>query len=655
MGLRFTLNGDEIAPPKNWKELEVELNFDNNTDRLTTNDFEFLGSTATFINEWIENGCKGGVGMLEPPVFNVDEVCESGTFNILESVLDLRKAEFACDWTKTPIQELGNIDFLTEAADTFSLLLLIEELNPNEIGFIHPNELSEVYYVTLDVPDVSALLGLTLTTFGLVQETITTITAGIDAVIAFIGNYPLYLEGLGQIILNAIQTAILGIQTKILIDQVTEALLPFPRKHKALKAKVGFEKGCAYLGYKFSSTILDSPEYKNLCVIPKKTTQGVDVNVPKLANKQEATSQETFGDWIRDLSQVFNAKITVIGDTVHWERRDHFKSQGSYQVPNVLKEFSGTNADETDFNFVVGFKTDSADLQTFQQYDNSIYSHTVIPVVTSLAQTGTSVTPYSNAIIKNRLLMSGTSDKKFAFGVVGRRNDCANSLELGLEVLNTFVGGITELYTQLFNKWDIIGGLIAGPIGATIASYMYDMLNENNQPQPSFAELKCRKGFMLLATDYIGVKRLCILDEGEVANAETGENLIDFNNQVHLSAKYIWDNFHYIDSPAPLFGTVGNQWITYKGIEVPFTCEDFAEIKQQGHNYINYGGVDIPTKIDSLKFNPFNCTAVMDIRIQKKWTCNLDYKNIQQEPALIRDGYARGLSGILDAVIGADF
>ena len=650
MGLKFTLNGDEIAPPKNWKELEVELNFDNNTDRLTTNDFEFLGSTATFINEWIESGCNGGVGMLEPPVFSVDEVCESGTFNILESVLDLRKAEFACDWTKTPIQELGNIDFLTEAADTFSLLLLIEELNPNEIGYIHPNELSEVYYNTLDVPDVPALMGLTLTTFGLVQETITTVTAGIDAINAFIGNYPAVGEGIGQMVVNSIQLTILTIQTRILIDQITEALVPFPRKHKALKAKVGFEKGCAYLGYKFSSTILDSPEYKNLCVIPKKTTQGVDIDVSKTVNTQEATSQETFGDWIRDLSEVFNAKITIIGDTVHWERRDHFKSQGSYQVPNVLKEFSGTNADETDFNFVVGFKTDSADLQTFQQYDNSIYSHTVIPVVTSLAQTGTAITPYNNATIKNRLLMSGTSDKQFAFGVVGRRESCLSPLENTLLFLTDFVDNIKTFYVDNFNAWQIVGGVVFGPLGATVAAFITSLGND----EPSFSEINCRKGYMLLATDYIGVKRLCILDEGEVDNAETGENLIAFNNQVHLSAKYIWDNFHYIDSPAPLFGTVGNQWITYKGIEVPFTCEDFAEIKQQGHNYINYGGVDIPAKIDSLKFNPFNCTAILDIRIQKKWTCNLDYKNIQQEPALIRDRYSEFLSSTLAAGLGAN-
>ena len=67
MSLRFTLDGSEIAPPQNWKELEVELNFDNNTNRLTTSDFEFLGSTAELINQWVEDGCNGEVGLLEPP------------------------------------------------------------------------------------------------------------------------------------------------------------------------------------------------------------------------------------------------------------------------------------------------------------------------------------------------------------------------------------------------------------------------------------------------------------------------------------------------------------------------------------------------------------------------------------------------------------
>ena len=624
MSLKFTLDGSEIAPPQNWKELEVELNFDNNTNRLSTSDFEFLGQTATFINEWIEGGCSGEVGLLEPPVFKIEEVCEAGTFNLLESVLDLRKAEFACDWTKTPIQELGNIDFLTEAADTFSLLLLIEELNPSEIGYIAPTELSEVYYVTLDVPDVAQLMNLSLATFSLVQQTITTITAGTDAVNAFIGNYPAILEGIGQMIVNSIQTTILVIQTKLLIDQLVEAIVPYPRKHKALKAKVGFEKGCEYLGYKFSSTILDSDEYKNLCVIPKKRTQGVDIDVPIQINNQEATGQETFGDWIRDLSEVFNAKITIIGDTVHWERWDYFKEQSTYQVKDVLKEFNGTNADELDYNFILSYQTDSADLQTFQQFDEAIYSHTVIPLVTNVNGT-TSTLP--NATTKNRILMSNTDDRQLKYSMVGRRDNCSNALERILLFLSSFVnntgGGVAQGILDYFNGAEGIGDVIALVFSPDV-----------NEVEPSFWETNCRAGYMQLATDYIGVKRLCIL-----AN---NENLISEDNSLNLSAKYLFNNFHYINSPVPLLDNAeGNQWITYKAIETAFTCEDFAQIKQQGHNYvkINHKGDILNAKIDSLKFNPFNCTATMDIRIHKRWTCNLDYKDTEQEPALIRDRY----------------
>jgi hypothetical protein len=628
MSLRFTLDGNEIPPPKNWKELEVELNFDNNTNRLSTSDFEFLGQTATFINEWIEGGCNGEVGLLEPPVFQVEEVCEDGTFNLLESVLDLRKAEFACDWTKTPIQELGNIDFMTEAADTFSLLLLIEELSSNEIGYISPSELTDVYYSTLDVPDTAQLMSLSLTAFGLVQETITTITAGTDAVNAFVGNYPVILEGVGQMIMNAIQVNILVIQTKLLIDQITEALVPYPRKHKALKAKVGFEKGCAYLGYKFSSTILDSDEYKNLCIIPKKTTQGVDINQ---SSNQEATGQETFGDWIRDLSEVFNAKITIIGDTVHWERWDYFKEQSTYQIKDVLKEFNGTNADELDYNFILSYQTDSADLQTFQQFDEAIYSHTVVPLVTNVNGT-TSALP--NATTKNRILMSNTDDRQFKYGIVGRRQTCNSPLELVLILLDEFVNNAGATVAQsLLDYFDDI------PAADAVFDFAFS---------PQVAELGnsllndfCRTGYMQLATDYIGVKRLCILDSNssDLEFPQT-DSLIAEDNSLNLSAKYLFNNFHYINSPVPLLDNAeGNQWITYKQIETPFTCADFAEIKEQGHNYvkINFKGDILDAKIDSLKFNPFNCTAIMDIRIQKKWTCNLDYKDTPPKPALIRD------------------
>ena len=645
MSLRFTLDGDEIAPPKNWKELEVELNFDNNTNRLTTNDFEFLGSTAAFINDWIDGGCTGDVGLLEPPVFNVDEICEGGTFNLLESVLDLRKAEFACDWTKTPIQELGNIDFLTEAADTFSLLLLIEDLNPSEIGYIHPDELTDVYYMALDVPDVPQLMNLSLAIFSLVQETIQTIEAGVDAIVAFVASG--YVEGLGQMIVNSIQTTLLAIQSRILLDQLVEALIPMPRKHKALKARVGFEKGCEYLGYKFSSTILDSEEFRELCIIPKKTTQGVDIDQQ---STQEATGQETFGDWIRDLNDVFNAKITIIGDTVHWERWDYFKEQSTYEIKDVYKEFNGTNADELNYNFVLSYQTDSADLQTFQQYENTIHSHTVIPLVTNV---NGGIASIVSANTKQRVTMSGTDDRQFNFGVVGRRDSCGNAIENLLFFMNDFIENIPFLVRQT-----LVNGINNIPSTFPVFQEAYDLIF-SFIPLPDEQDIRqllfpCRKGYMELATDYIGVKRLCLLDpDSSSLEYPLTDRLIDSSNRFFLGAEYLWNNFHYINSPVPLFdNTEGNQWTTYKQIETSFTCEDFAEIKEQGHNYVTFEGK--PAKLDSLKFNPFNCTALIDLSIQEKWTCNLDYKAGVQQPTLVRDRYEDFFDNFVDAGLFAN-
>lgn len=633
MSLRFTLDGEVIAPPQNWKELEIEMNFDNNGARLTATDFEFLGSTAKFINDWIEDGCNGGVGLLEPPVFKVEEVCEDGIFNVLESILKLDEAEFACDWTKTPIQELGNLDFMENVADSFSFAYLTEALDFGDAGYISPTDFSEIYYNTLDVPDVPLLINLSLALYSLIFDFIQTLNQAQEAVQAFIGNYPAIFEGIGDFIVNGIQITLLHFQSRVLIDQITKAAVPFPRKHKGLKVKTAFEKGCEYLGYNFSSTILDSEEFGRLCIIPKKTTQGVNVDE---ASMQEGYPEQTFGDFIREMNEVFNAKVTIIGNTFHWERWDYFKEQSTYQAPDVKKEFNGTNANELNYNFLLEFQTDAADLQTFQQFDNAIYSHTVVPIVT---QVGNATTNLQNASNKKRLLTKGIDNKQFAYGLVGRRNDCSSFFEKLLLFLNDFIEQTPYLLNDIMR--DFLPTLTVLGVDYDLADYL--LIPDNGDIRnPNFA---CREGFMLIQTDYLSQKRLCILD------AEN-ENLIDLRNRFYLTSEYLWDNFHYINSPAP-FGdnTEGNQWITYKGVEVPFTCKDFEEIKEQGHNYIRFNdkGVIRDAKLDTLRFNPYNCTATMDIRIQKKWTCNLTSKQHIPEPALIRDTYQEFFDSFITA------
>jgi hypothetical protein len=625
MSLRFTLDGDVIAPPQNWKELEIEMNFDNNGARLTATDFEFLGSTAKFINDWIEDGCNGGVGLLEPPVFKVDEVCEEGVFNILDSILKLDEAEFACDWTKTPIQELGNLDFMENVADSFSFAYLTEGLDFGDAGKIEPNQFSEIYYNTLDVPDVPLLINLSLSLYGLVFDIIQTIDQGVEAIAAFIGNYPAIFEGIGDFIINGLQTAILTLQAKVLVQQIVDALIPFPRKHKALKVKTAFEKSCEYLGYNFSSTILDSEEFRGLCILPKKTTQGSDINALGGLGVGEGYPEQTFGDFIREINDVFNAKITIIGDTLHWERWDYFKEQSTYQAPNVKKEFNGTNASELNYNFILEFQTDSADLQTFQQFDNGIYSHTVIPIVTNV---GTATTNFQNSANKKRLLTKGLDNRQFGYGLVGRRSTCSTPIEQVVTILYEISQGVPFLIEKITSQLTPT---------VSILGQEYDLGEYASYPEGFVEDFQftCRKGFMLLATDYVGQKRLCILDS-------ENENLISSNNEIYLTSEYLFNNFHYINSPAP-FGdnTQGNQWTTYKNIEVPFTCKDFQEIKQQGHNYIKFNdkGVIRDAKIENLKFNPYDCTANMSVRIQKKFTCNLTSKERAPEPALIRDSF----------------
>jgi hypothetical protein len=64
---------------------------------------------------------------------------------------------------------------------------------------------------------------------------------------------------------------------------------------------------------------------------------------------------------------------------------------------------------------------------------------------------------------------------------------------------------------------------------------------------------------------------------------------------------------------------------------------------------MNYKGDVLNAKIDSLKFNPFNCTAKIDLRIQKRWTTNLTFKDTEPKIALVRNRYIQ----LFDSIIGA--
>jgi len=464
-----------------------------------------------------------------------------------------------------------------------------------------------LFYSTKDVPDGATLAMLSFMIFTIIKEIVENIKRIVDTIGAAT-QYPMEGEALVQVIAHSVYLTILTIELRILIKQVFEALIPKPRKHSGMKVLTLMEKGCEYIGYNFSSSIFQG-DYANAVIIPKKTKDG---NLVTDSNIQEGYYEGTFKQLILEINNMFNTKVTLIGNTLHLERIDYFKSQSTFEVPDTYKEFNGTNASELNFNFFYEFGKDSSDLQSVKRYSKGVFSHTVVPNVTN--QNG-SIVPFSNSVDKKKLLLKGLDNRSFAFGQVPRRFDCENDLEKIMLFLSD-VG---------FNMKAILNDFMNDTIGSIFPNIADNFnIGGSNETQPI---ITCREGFAEFQTSLINLQRIYIQDPNN-------EHLVDSDSIPTLAPEKLFNDFHYINSPLSLLdNSEGNQWITYKGLEIPFTCKDFAEIKSQGHNYIKFNdkGNIRDGKIDSLKFNPHDCTALIDLRINKKWTCNLQEQDIESD------------------------
>ena len=91
-----------------------------------------------------------------------------------------------------------------------------------------------------------------------------------------------------------------------------------------------------------------------------------------------------------------------------------------------------------------------------------------------------------------------------------------------------------------------------------------------------------------------------------------------------LGAGKLWDELHFINSFAEINGA-HNQYYRYKGVKVPFCLEDFITLLNN-NNCRTINGER--AKIESLVWRVWDNSAVIDYRVNKKYTNNLRLKYI---------------------------
>lgn len=596
MDLIFELNGKIVNPPRNWKALDIELSFDNDNPSasLSANSFEFVGEEAILINDYIRDGRTTGLGILEGICFNVYFFCDGVRTIILQSVLDLAssEAEFTCDIVKTPIREIDKIDFLNETADSFGMSFLHKGIPTTQAGHVTRNDFVNIKYTLADIPDGLATAMAALSVYILVTDLLNLndkvadtasdavnasvpdvgTGAGFGAVVTVDWNFASIATALFKIILEIAYFALFLAALVILIKQLIESLFTFIRIHKGMKAKTIFERGCEYLGYTFKSSIFQGGDYDNMVIIPPKAEVGVLNDFINKSKEVGYEDNETFGDFLRSMIDMFNGKIRIVGNELQFERRDFFLNPAPFTIPDVELEFNGTNASEIASNYFLQYSFDTTDLHSFEDFTGQNIQNTV-----------TAKNVFTTDRRLSKTLLKNLTRKDLKYSHV-RRKEQVSTLE---------------------------------KILATLASIATNILSAVGGGSPQGLKSANLKGVWLTQSHFSNVPRVAILDNsGKISSISRSV----------LRADKLYDDFHFIESPVSSTKfPLPNQYLTFKSITIPLCCEDFRVL--QGNNVVTTQDGRIAV-VESLKYNIFKQTALIDFKINEIYTNNLQETKI---------------------------
>lgn len=621
--LSYYINGILSPPPKDWQGTEIELNWTNNSPdaSIKTVTYEWLGEDAKKLNDWKTAGLFGGNGIFEGIPFRI-EACDNPTSIVFDGCIDLSSPEttFQCDKVKASCIETQRVQFLSDRVDGFTFAYL------KSIGSITNSDYIKIPYVISTIPnwlEVVILVTTFISMIKLIRDSIESIVGYIQSAVA---SYPLVWA---MAVYSALATAaslyslfLTILMINVLLLMVNEIVQPIKFKY-AMKVLTLMQKGASQIGLNFSSTILQNTGYKNACIMPKKSAyfnnpQGADVFLSNIfsgtaiqrkvynevANPLAYGYYEgTFGQLIREMCDVFNAKVLVRNGTLYFERWDYWNNTSTYTMPNQSSESPfedpyGTNAHELSSNYFVVWTQDSTDENTLDQYDGTSCQMTLKPIVVGN--------------IKN-ILLKGLTEKRLNYALAKRKT----SLTVPEQVINKLLSDLTPFY-NILTFWDTSLGISLAP----------------TLPPP--VAITNRIGALLLSCDFTTQQKFFVIDSKPLTFGGVTAYGLDTNNTTSTGAGYCDAYFlckHYHSASwavDTLNGatTYPNQYLTYQDKEIPLCCSDFRILKD--NNIIKSFNLK-DGRLDSLRWNPHKETARVDFRVKEVFT-----KNITQK--VVRDG-----------------
>lgn len=606
MIIKEYINGIQVNDSNNIKELEIELNFDNDNNReavsLTNFEFgvgdgRFTNDSYTILKQVLNDGFNGGVGVVEGVPFSVELDNQRGvTKELIQGYIDLWSAEYSNGTIKALVVPEGGIDWLNDKVDSFSFEYL------ESIGLITSANYVDVPYC-INKKNYTIDYFICILTIYFVTDKIQEQINKLKEIVASLSN-PFEATAIVRLVLLVLYIVVLISSLVSLVIQLFNMVIQPVKYLKAMYTKDLLEIGFSHLGLTFVSSIYQQFPYNQEVIIPEvynvSSLSGVIGNI-STNNSNNGYFKGNFGEFLRTLKTKFNAKILINNGVVYFEKYDFTLSSPIYQLPDLLDsryEYQ-LNKDEFKSNYIVSFAIDSNDKNTINEY------------------TGTSVQVVQSPIVTNNTKMSltkGLFEQRIGFAL-GKTKTELNSME---EVLNVFfqtTGAILDVLIEAVNLAisavnaliDILNDIIDALdfIGIDLG---IDIPNVPNITLTGFSNLiENRIGMLVMENDFVEVpKNILIGSDGKIMNG----------NETYLSAEYLYDNFHYFQT----FVGGQNQYLLKTFDKINFTFSDFEKVLNNNRIFDGQGNEAI---LLSLKYNPYNETANGTFKVKTLYLTNL--------------------------------
>lgn len=611
--INYILNGTQINPPMNWQDTAFEVNFDrdgNAKTKITSNNFDFVRENADTIISRVYDGATGGYGILEAVPLEVQLERNGVIEKPFSGYVDLTKDSiFSREMCKVNATERKSIEWLEEKADGFTFEYL------RSINVITNDDYKFIPYVINSIPDYKESAIAILTGFIVVQQIIDCIEKVKD-LLAEIANPLTAVSGIVKASLLAIYLVTLIASLIKLIKDIIQLLIQPVKYHACMSVKTLVEKGCQHLGLTLSSSILSSGIYSKAYIMPEKFKNPVNFDDNRILGfttaqktQQEGYYKGTFGNLLRALKEQFNAKIYIKNNVLYFDRLDANLTPPQYVLPDIYQPEYKTNADEFKANYYIVYQTDTIDKNTLQEYEGT--AHQVI---------------FNPNISQNSdlVMMKGLEEVRIPFALAKRKTDLTipeKIVKAFLDVLSAIVNALIAALNALIIG---INAVISG-INSVINALDFIGININLNVQPIATIspvnlgnlIENRINMMKLETDFTSVPKIFLMDLG----AQNKFNKLTTGNEPYFSAKYLYDNYHYINNFLPTADKPnGNQYIIKEFVNVPFGFQHYQQVKE--NNQIIVG--DKTGLIESFKWNPYDQVANIRVRISTLLTNNIN-------------------------------